>query len=189
MITRWSWVAVAALCMAPLGLKAQTSLPAQLEAQILLRVLAYDRALERNGSGDLVIAVLYDGGSKTSNYFRTNIVRALKGSPVQSVGGRPLVIAEIDVVPGNVAQALKQRGAAAAYITPGMDSRLPALVAAAQESHVTTLGGNSLFARRGVSVSVDTFGGRPQVWVNLASARAAGADLSAALLKLATVIQ
>ncbi len=186
-LRRWIWTLLPLAAAAPI--RAQSALPPQAEAPILLRILAYDRALDRTPGDNLVIAIVYDVANKTSNNARGGIVRAFRGAQVQSIGGRALKYVELNVAAANVADVFRQQSVAAAYVTPGLDDRLPAIVTAAADTHVTTLGGNLRYARRGVAVAVDTMNGRPQIFVNLAAARASGADLTSSLLKLATVIK
>ncbi len=186
-LRRGIWILLLLGAAAPV--RAQSALPPQAEAPILLRILAYDRALDRTPGDNLVIAILYDVKNGTSNHARSSMTRAFRSAQVQSIGGRSLKYVELNVAASNVADAFRQEAVAAAYDTPGLDDRLPAIVTAAADSHVTTLGGNLGYARRGVAVAVDTANGRPQIYVNLAAARASGADLTSSLLKLATVIK
>ncbi len=186
-LRRWIWTLPLLAAAAPA--RAQSGLPPQAEAPILLRILAYDRALDRTPGDNLVIAILYDVANGTSNHARSGMVRAFRSAPVQSIGGRTLKFIELNVAAANVADVFRQESVGAAYLTAGLDDRLPAIVSAASDSHVTTLGGSLRYARRGVAVAVDTIGGKPQIFVNLTAARAAGADLTSSLLKLATVIK
>ena len=133
------WLALLAVLALPRDGRAQDV--DATDASILVRALAYDRAIDRNGSGDLVVAVLYDPGSKSSKRATPNVLRAFKSAGVQGLGRRD------------------------------------------------TLAGSASYARRGVSIGLDGPGGRPQLYVNLAGSRAAGADLTSPLLKLATVYQ
>jgi len=186
-LRRWIWAFPLLAAAAPA--RAQSALPPQAEAPILLRILAYDRALSRKPGDNLVIAILYDLANGASNHSRVAMGRAFRAAPVQSIGGRTLKYVELNMAAANVADALRQESVAAAYVTAGMGDRLPGIVSAAEAGRVTTLGGSMYYARRGVAVAVDTVAGRPQIFVNLSAARASGADLTSSLLKLATVFQ
>lgn len=168
---------------------AQSDLPMDLQVPLFLRVLTYDRALNRNGGGELVIAVLYDAGNAASNTARTSFVRAVRGGRVSSVAGRSIKVVEINAAAGQVDASLKQHRAAAAYVAPGLDARLREIVSAATANKVTLLSGSASHARRGVAVAVGEQGGKPKLFINLPAARSAGADLPAPLLNIAEVIQ
>lgn len=187
MFRRRCWLALLAVLALPPGAWAQNV--DATDATILVRALAYDRAIDRNGTGDLVVAVLFDPGSKSSARAAPNVLRAFKGAAVHGIGRRGLKLVQVDVSGAGLAQALRDAGAAAAYVTPGLDGRLDGILAAATAARVTTLAGSASYARRGVSIGLDGTGGRPQLYVNLAGSRAAGADLTSSLLKLATVYQ
>jgi len=186
---RWNWaILLASLAMGG-SLHAQSGLSPQVEAQLLLRVLAYDRSLDQRPGDNVVVAILYDATNGTSNRARAGIVRAFRATPIQMIGSKNLKFLEVNVADANLVGTLRQESVVAAYITDGLENRLPALLDAAQSAHVTTLSGNMRYAWRGVAAAVDTVAGRPQIYVNLSSARASGADFPATLLKLATVIK
>lgn len=189
--TRYRAVLLAGLIsLLPCGrLWAQTSLPFDVQVPLLLKVLSYDRALNRNGSGDLVLAVLYDAANSTSTAAKTAFTRAVRASDVSVVNGRTVKLVEINVAAGQVGAAMKDKGATAAYLTPGLEARLEQLVAASAEAKVTLMGGSERYVKQGAAVGVAEAGGRPEILINLRTARTAGADLPAPLLKIATVIQ
>ncbi|HEX9109803.1 MAG TPA: YfiR family protein [Longimicrobiales bacterium] len=184
-------ILASALAAAALALPsaARAQLPAQAEVQILMRVLAYDRALDRNGGGDVVVAVLFDAGNAASSRARGDLVRELHSPNLQTILGRGVKVMEVNVAAGGLGDALRAAHASAAYLTPGLEGRLSGVLAATESARVTTVGGSESYARRGVAVGVSAESGRPQLFVNLASARAAGADLPSSLLRLTTVIQ
>jgi hypothetical protein len=170
-------------------LSAQGDLPLNAQVPLLLRVLAYDRALSRSGEGDVVIAVLYDAANPTSSGARSAFARTVRAGTISTVNGRAIRIVEINVAGGQVDTELARTRAVAAYLTPGLDGRLDQLVAAARSSGTLLMTGSPGWVRRGVSVGVGSEGGRPRIFINLPAARAAGADLPANLLQIATVIQ
>ncbi|HEV2146015.1 MAG TPA: YfiR family protein [Longimicrobiaceae bacterium] len=174
-------------CIPRLG--AQTDLPLDVQVPLLLRVLAYDRALDRSGDGDVVVAVLYDAASTASSESRSAFARAVRGGKITTVNGRTIRLVEINVAAGQVDAALRRNRAVAAYLTAGLDARVDQLVAAGGASRTLMMTGNSEWVRRGVPVGVGTAGGRPQLVINLPSARGAGADLPSSLLQIATVVQ
>jgi hypothetical protein len=178
------------ISLVPCGpLRAQAGLPFEVQVPLLLKVLSYDRALNRNGSGDLVLAVLYDAANSTLTAARTAFTRAVRASDVAVVNGRTIKVVEINVAAGHVGTAMKEKGVTAAYLTPGLDARLEQLVRAAVEAQVTLMSGSERYVKQGVAVGVGAAGGKPEILINLRTARTAGADLPAPLLKIATVIQ
>ncbi len=181
--------AVALLAGTAGGIRAQDALPARVQVPLLLKALSYDRALGRNGASEIVLVVLYDGASAASTDAKTEFVRTVKASELKAVGSRPVRVVEVNAAAGQLLARLKERNAAVVYLTPGLEDRVPGVAEAAAALRVTTLGGSEQYARAGLAVAVAAVEGRPRLFVNLPAARATGADLSAALLSLSTVIQ
>ncbi len=171
------------------GIRAQGALPVRVQVPLLLKALSYDRALGRNGTSEVVLAVLYDGASATSTDAKTEFMRAVKESELKSVGARPIRVVELNVAAGQLAARLRERSASVVYLTTGLERRLPEVVEAATVTQVTTMGGSEQYARAGLALAVAAVGDRPKVFVNLPAARLTGADLSVALLRVSTVIQ
>ncbi len=186
-LARLSLLILTLLAVASAPLRAQRALTPDVVGAVLLKVLSYDRALGRNGSGELVVGVVFDAASPASERARELVGGAMRN--VSSVAGRDVRIVELDAKAALEPDALKAQQLAAIYLTPGLDRHLSRLVAAAARSRVTTLGETDDYARSGVAVAVANADGRPSLTINLTAARREGADLQASLLRLATVIQ
>lgn len=171
------------------GARARDDVPMNVQVPLLLRVLAYDRALARNGGDDVVLAVLYDAASDPSVQARNNFTQTVRSGTVRAVNGRPLRVVEVNVAAGNVTASLRAAHATAAYLTPGLEGRLQPIVRGGAEGRVLLLCGSEDYVRAGVAVGIGFAAGRPRLLINLPAARAAGADLPAALLTVATVVQ
>ncbi len=168
-------------------LRAQRALAPDVVGGVLMKVLSYDRALGRNGSGEVVVGVVFDAANPESQRARELVGGAMRN--ITTLAGRDVRIVDLDATTALEPQALKAQQLAAIYITPGLDRHLRGLVAAAARSHVTTLGETNDYARGGVAVAVENTDGRPSLLITLPAARQEGADLQSSLLRLATVIQ
>ena len=184
--SRWL---VAGLTVALAGmvapLSAQSSLTPDVVGGVLLKVLSYDRALARNGAGDVVVGVVFDPSEPKSARAREAVGGAMRN--VSTIAGRGVRILDVEV--SKLQEALKAQRVMALYVTPGLDRELSDIVTAADRGGITTLGETRSYARRGVAVAVDNYGGRPALFINLPAARREGADLPSSVLALATVIQ
>ncbi len=184
---RLSLLSLALLAALGAPLCAQRPLTPDVVGAVLMKVLSYDRALGRNGSGDVVVGVVFDAANPTSQRARELVGGAMRN--ITTLAGRSVRVVELEATAALEPQALTTQQLAAIYITPGLDRHLAALVAAAARSHVTTLGETNDYARSGVAVAVENTDGRPSLLINLPAARREGADLQSSLLRLATVIQ
>ncbi len=175
------------LAAAGAPLCAQRALAPDVVGGVLMKVLSYDRALGRNGSGEVVVGVVFDAATPASEQARELVGGAMRN--VTTLAGRGVRVIDLEATAALEPQALKAQQLAAIYITPGLARHLPGLVAAAARSQVTTLGETDEYARGGVAVAVENTNGRPSLLINLPAARREGADLQSSLLHLATVIQ
>ncbi len=184
---RLSLLSLGLLAAVGAPLHAQRALAPDVVGGVLMKVLSYDRALGRNGSGEVVVGIVFDAANPESQRARELVGGAMRN--ITTLAGRGVRVVELEATAALQPEALEAQQLSAIYITPGLDRHLRALVAAAARSHVTTLGETNDYARNGVAVAVENTGGRPSLLINLPAAREEGADLQSSLLRLATVIQ
>ncbi len=183
----WLLVVLGLFATASAPLHAQRALAPDVVGGVLMKVLTYDRALFRNGAGEVVVGVVFDAANPASQRARELVGGAMRNTP--TLAGKGVRVVELEASAALTPEALTAQQLTAIYITPGLDRHLRDLVAAAARSHVTTLGETDDYARSGVAVAVANADGRPALLVNLPAARQEGADLQSSLLRLATVIQ
>jgi hypothetical protein len=145
--------------------------------------MSFDRNLPQRISGDLVVAVLYQSRNRTSLAIANEISLA-----IGSLTGAEAVGIDLDVV-SDLRAVLAQSRARVLYVCPlrGMD--IGRIVEVAREAGVTSITGVPRYVNEGVAIGLDLKADRPEIVVNLESARAEGADFTAQLLKLARVVK
>ena len=182
--------AALALCVAAGALGAgpapdEMEVPVGRQVELFARALAFDRHLA--GDGPLVLAVVYQGGSRDSRRAYDDVAAAARaGLRVQR---RPVRVVGVDVGAGApAARDLQRAGAAVAYVAPlrGVDVR--AFARSAAGAGVLTLTGVRGYVGAGVGLGVGLRDGRPEILLNRRAAEASGADFSARLLQLATLV-
>jgi len=176
---------LASLLALPLAIAAGVS-PGQ-RALLLLRVLAYDRAL-RSRAGDAVqVAVVYQAGAAASEAERDDLLVAFADvARTVVVGGRPVRAVPVPWRGGAELEALlAARRASAVYACPGLLEAAGEIEAAARRQRALTFAGDGAFVERGFAVALVDRGRRAGVLVAPAVAAAEGADLDSALLSLA----
>ncbi len=157
-------LAAAALLAAPM------SVPAKLQAAILQKVFAYDRAL---AGGNARVLVVHPDGAPGQ---RDELVRAFADNNVKASG----------VKAGDLRKEIG--GATVVYLLPGVDpGPVGSLCAANKVLSVT--GDNEVFREGGSAVQIGVEEGKPKIYVNLKRLRADGHELSSDLLKLAKVTE
>lgn len=181
----FSALAIALLCAATVD-SVDMEVPVSRQVPLLTRVLAFDRSLE--GSGALVVALVHQEQNRESRAARDAFAAALREQP-STVHGRPVRLVSVAVTSASgLASQLRQAGADAAYIAPlrGLDAG--AVGRAASSAGALSLTGVREYVSAGVAIGVGLRGGRPEILLNRRAAEAAGADLSARLLQLATSV-
>ena len=182
---RWA-VAAALLCLGAALPPDDMDVPVARQVPLLTRVLSFDRSL--GGPAHLVIAVVYQDRNRASRHTYDAFVQAVAArSP--TVQGRPVRVAPVELgATSSVTGRLRSMGADVAYVAPlrGVDVR--ALARGAAGEGVLTLTGVRRYVDAGVAVGIGLRDGRPEILLNRRAADAAGADLSARLLQLATIV-
>ncbi|MEM1042394.1 MAG: YfiR family protein [Bacteroidota bacterium] len=164
----------------------EMEVPVERQVPLLTRTLAFDRSLK--GSEPLVLAVVYQDRNRASLLVRDAFVQALEESrPI--IQGRPVRVVPVSAAsPGEVARDLQRLGAEVAYVTPLRGADVSALARALCDAEVLGLTGVRRYVTDGVALGVGMRDGRPEILLNQDAADSAGADLSARLLQLVTLV-
>lgn len=164
--------------------------PVDIQVPILLKVLSFDRRLTDTRRPDLVLGVLFQSGYRTSAGVKGSVMEAAARAGSDDIAGRRLTVVAIDADEKGALEArlLKSR-VEVLYVTPLRALDLASIVTAARSVGALTLTGVPEYVRSGLSIGLDLKRDRPEILVNLKAARAAGADLAAPLLKMATLVE
>jgi hypothetical protein len=160
---------------------ASEEVPPALALTVMLKVLTYDANFGTRGSGEFVILVPYaPGGEAHAN----EIVELAAQSPLRSINNRPLKFVAL------ASSQLSSSKCAAVLLPPGSSSQAAReVVDYAAAAHLYTLAFDEALVRDGVMMAVGANSGKPQVVLNMATARSIGAELSASVLKVARTVQ
>lgn len=183
-----------ALLLSPAGarraLAQEVPVPGRLQAELFVKILSYDRRLPESAGKDVVLGVLVQRRYRASLEAADELVAGLAALAEPSASEPRLrpVLVEIDDGAG-LGPRLDELGVEVLYVTPLRAVAIAEIVAAAQSRGVRTLTGVPAYVREGLAIGLAVRGERPEILVNLASARAEGAELSSQLLGLARVIR
>ena len=163
--------------------------PAAVQALILLKVASFDRALMANGRPEIVIGILYQRNLRESLAIQEELFRTIGSHPERTIGARPLRAIAIDwPADADIAALLSREKIDILYVTPLRSVSIADVSAAARVRGIRTWSSVSEYVGKGLSLGVGIQGDDPIILVNLAAARAEGADLSSQVLKLARVV-
>jgi len=180
-------VATVALALPAGGAHAEDLAPPH-QALLLLRILAYDRALGARAGDRVTVAVVYRDADKRARTLADEMATSLSSiAQKATVAKLPVRVALIPHDAGTFEQKLGELRPAAVYVAGGLEGALEAITRATRRFRALSFASDARVVERGVSVGLLAHDARARLVINLASARAEGADLDAALLRLAEV--
>ncbi|HEX6277181.1 MAG TPA: YfiR family protein [Polyangiaceae bacterium] len=160
--------------------------PASVQAQIITRILPFERSFAARSGGSVVIVIVERSKDADSASASIQLAKAL--DDIGSVGGRAL---RVQTVPYASAASLvaesKKRGALVVYVTPGLAGEVPAIASAFVESGVLTVAAVESYVSRGAVLGVEVADGKPRMSINLSQAKKQKLDFPSAVLKLARI--
>jgi len=175
--------------LSPSMLEAQEmALPIEVQWSLYDRILAFDRGFSERADGGIVVGILFQSRYRESLNARNQLLDLAQRTPAR-LGGRSVRLVSIEATtPREIGAQLREEGVDVLYITPLRALDLSAIAEISSEQRVLTLTGVREYVHMGVGLGLGLRGGRPEILVNLRSCRAQGAELSAELLKLSTVL-
>lgn len=162
------------------------AVPPELQAELLAKVVRYDRNFANRVGARARVLVVYAPDSADSERVARQLLSALQEQ--RSIGG---VAHEEELVPfvsaAKLAALARERKAALVVFAPGLAVHASALGAAFDGFDGLTVSTTPDGVREGLMLGFDLVSGRPRMLLNLTQARRQHADFRAELLQLMTV--
>lgn len=162
--------------------------PADKQAHVLVRTLAFDRALPARAGQTVGVGVVFaakDDTPPSQQEIRTAFER-MNGLEVLGRTVQVSVHTFTDV--RTLGRWMQDNGIDAVYLAHGLRSELEDIRSVCSEQKVASLAGGREFVEQGVAIGVVPRGQGVRIVVNLEAAAKAGMDLDAKLLELAEVL-
>jgi hypothetical protein len=166
------------------------SIPVNLQAAILAKMLAYDRALKTRVGPAIDVGVVFKESDKASTQAGTALVKAFEAMHAHRVQGlplRPSGHAYKGAEP--LAQWMKTEGIDLVCVVSGLDKERDVIRGASLEAKAVSVGADRAQVEGGLAVAVVLRGATPRILVNVPSVEAVGVDLDPKLLQLSDVIR
>ncbi len=182
----------APLVLALLGAAAAVAdVPAANQAVLVLRILSFDRNIAERAGREVTIAVLARPGSSESEAVQAGVAGALtEAASRTNVSGLPVKVVKLSWSgAARLESDLAASHAAALYVGPDLAEALSSLSRVSQKHRVLTFSEGDGYVNSGVSIALVRRDNRVAIVVNLPGARAEGADLDSALLRIAEVVR
>ncbi|MBL8958100.1 MAG: hypothetical protein JNK82_45430 [Myxococcaceae bacterium] len=159
-------------------LLAAEEVPPKLALMVMLKVATYDAHFAERGSGDFVVLVPYAKGGEDK---AAELVGVAKGLELKSINERPLKF--VAVASGELGGGTR---ASAVLLHAGFPEDVAReVLGAATKARLYSLALDEALVKQGAMLSVGSNAGRPQVVLNVTTARVIGAEMGPSVLKVA----
>lgn len=171
-------------------LAAPDAVPLKLQAQVLIRTLAYDRALPARAGHAVGIGLLFGSAKDDSLRSQFDVREAFEGRRGMKVLGRPIFVEMHTYKDAATLSAwITDKQIDALYIVPSLLADIEAIRTVCVERHIASLGATRALVENGVAIGVISKETAPRVLVNLPAALSSGIDLDSRLLRGVEVVR
>lgn len=180
-------VLAAVLWAAPAALAEEPEVPAGVQAELLAKVVAYDRNLPARAKDAVRTLVVSKAKDADSTKAAAQFQEALKAQGL--IAGLPHSEEAVTFsTAAELAEAAKSRKAAIVYLSSGFtDDELSAIAQAVADADLLTVSAVASYVKKGVVLGFDLVSGKPKLVIDLPRATRQHVALSANVLRLMTV--
>jgi len=164
----------------------EMALPVEDQIPLMLKILSYDKSLMAHPDS-IVVGVLYQDRFRQSLVTKDKAVDIL--NTFTTLSGHSLITVPVSIdnsIP--FSQELKEKHVSVLYVTPLRSYSLSNITEFSRTEQIVTLTGVPQYLKSGLSVSLDSKGGKPHILINLNASLIEGARFHSQLLKLAQII-
>lgn len=160
--------------------------PFPVQAQILARILPYDRGFAARVKGDVVVLLLQKANDSESSNAVQQMGRAL--NDIGEVRKAKIRVHTLEYTSAAaLAAACASQGVHVLYVAPGFRGQVAAIARALVGSGILSVAAVEPYVQEGAVLGVDIVSGKPRMSIHLAQSRAQKIDFPAAVLNLAKV--
>ena len=160
--------------------------PPEIQVTLLLKILTYDRALKDRCTESINIGVLYSKSDDESKEAKAAILKVLEKISDRTISKLPFTYTALEWdSKESLISEIKEKNINVLYVTPGNSAILSDLIKITQSNNILSMTGVPKYVKKGVSISIGLKNEKPQIVINLDSAKSEGADLDAKLLRIA----
>ena len=162
--------------------------PVEIQVPMLLKILTFDRNLEKRSGKKLTIGIIYQSKYKESFDAKDEFIKSINKMSIKRVKDIPINLVPIDVDSSDLEGAVSKNEVNALYIAPLRAFDIGKVIKVSQDNKILSMTGVIEQINSGISIGIGAKGDKPLIIINLRSAKLEGADFSSQLLKLAKII-
>jgi hypothetical protein len=166
----------------------EVSVPVSRQAELLVRVAAYDRNLPARAAGTVRVLIVTNPEDADSRGVAAQMDAALRR--FDKIAGLPYDVTTT-AYPGGaqLAATCRQSHISIVYVTQGLDAKIPELVAALGGVDVLSVAAVVRYVPTGIVLGFDLISAKPTLVINLPQANKQHVSIDAGVLNLMKVIQ
>jgi len=169
------------------GRSASVEVPVRLQAELLSKVVAYDRNFAARARGRATVLVLVRSGSAESERVGEQIRGEL--AVLSEFGGLPHAEETVRYASkGAVAELCKSRRASVLYVSLGLSDEMSGIAGALDGVSILSVAASPGDVERRAVLGFDAESGRPKLVIHLEQARRQAVAFKPEVLKLARVV-
>lgn len=162
-------------------------IPVNIQIQLIAKILPFDRNITRF-SGKINLYIVYQSSYRVSVNVKNEIANTMESNKTIKIDGKKINIIYVDLQTTNLESEMKKNGAGVVYITHLRAYDLEIITGITSKHKSISITGIPEYKDNGVSITLDSKGGKSEIIINRNASKSEGCDFSAQLLKLATVI-
>ncbi|WP_437757239.1 YfiR family protein [Sorangium sp. So ce1389] len=162
------------------------SAPFPVQAEIVTRILPYDRGFPDKARNQVAFLLLAKAGDADSASAAQQMKKAL--TDIGKVRDKPIRAESAEyTTAADLAAACRAREINVLYVSSGLAKEVAAIRGALADSGVLTVAAVEPYVPLGVVLGIDVANGKPRMSINLAQARSQRIDFPSSILKLARI--
>ncbi len=167
------------------------NVPLNLQVPIFVKLFQFERSLGTKNKPMITIAVLYLGTNRMSLNYKDEFVDLVKANSIKQISGKSISIISIDAATAiNIENELQNKKVDILAIVPMRAYELNKISDICKNLKITTYTIVPEYLKKyNFSVTIDNLGEKPQININLNSAKREGADFSSQLLKISKILE
>lgn len=162
--------------------------PIEIQVPMLLKILTFDRNLEKRSGKKFTIGIIYQSKYKDSFEAKDKFIESINRISIKKIKDIPIDLLSIDVDGSDLEHAILKKEINALYIAPLRAFDIERITKISQDRKIISMTGIIEQVNSGISIGIGAKGDKPLIIINLESAKLEGIDFSSQLLKLAKII-
>lgn len=167
----------------------QVDVPMEIQYNIMLKVLSYDKNLSRFGTDEIRIGVFYQSGFKASATARDELSESVSKSKIKDIDKRKISVFYSNLDYESPSAFIKDKKISVIYFLPLRAVSIENILSETKKIKILSFSAVKDYIAEGVAISFALKSSKPEILVNLKAAKAEGTDFSSQLLKIVTVIE